>query len=194
MNLKHLRTEKGLSQQQLATKLNVSRSTVAMWEAGSSEPNMQMIREISRVLGVPINAIFGESVRSISPKTKKPSPCSARSPRGSRSRPSRTSWIMKISASARPTTATNTLACALRAVPCIQSIKMATPSSSAARKPPRPAMTPWSWSMAMTPPSSASSAVRRASFSCPSTLPISSPPSTPMRRSKLYLCAFWASA
>lgn len=82
MNLKHLRTEKGLSQQQLATKLNVSRSTVAMWEAGSSEPNMQMIREISRVLGVPINAIFGESVRSISPKTKKTIPVLGQIPAG----------------------------------------------------------------------------------------------------------------
>lgn len=82
MNLKHLRTEKGLSQQQLATKLNVSRSTVAMWEAGSSEPSMQMIREIARILGVSISAIFGESADAFSPKTKKSIPVLGQIPAG----------------------------------------------------------------------------------------------------------------
>ena len=82
MNLKHLRIEKGFSQQQLAIKLNVSRSTVAMWEAGSSEPNMQMIREISRILGVSINAIFGEPADTMPPKIKKSIPVLGQIPAG----------------------------------------------------------------------------------------------------------------
>ena len=82
MNLKHLRIEKGFSQQQLAIKLNVSRSTVAMWEAGSSEPNMQMIREISRILGVSINAIFGEPADTMPSKIKKSIPVLGQIPAG----------------------------------------------------------------------------------------------------------------
>lgn len=82
MNLKHLRIEKGFSQQQLAIKLNVSRSTVAMWEAGSSEPNMQMIREISRILGVSINAIFGEPADTMPRKIKKSIPVLGQIPAG----------------------------------------------------------------------------------------------------------------
>ena len=82
MNLKILRTEKGYSQQQLATKLNVSRSTVAMWEAGSSEPSMQMIRQIADILGVSISTIFGETADFPSPKTKKTVPVLGQIPAG----------------------------------------------------------------------------------------------------------------
>lgn len=61
MNLKQLRAEKGYSQQKLAEKLNVSRSTVAMWEVGASEPGMQMIQQIADILSVSIGDIFGEN-------------------------------------------------------------------------------------------------------------------------------------
>ena len=37
--LKNLRTEKGLSQQQLADRMYVTRSTVARWEIGSRLPD-----------------------------------------------------------------------------------------------------------------------------------------------------------
>lgn len=60
MNLKQLRHERGYSQQKLAQKLNVSRSTVAMWETGSSEPSLQMIQRIADVLSVSVAELFGE--------------------------------------------------------------------------------------------------------------------------------------
>ena len=45
-----LRTDKGLSQQQLANKLYVSRSAVANWEAGNRMPDAAMISQIARAL------------------------------------------------------------------------------------------------------------------------------------------------
>lgn len=38
-NLKTLRKEKGFSQEQLATRLNIVRQTVSKWEKGISEPD-----------------------------------------------------------------------------------------------------------------------------------------------------------
>ena len=51
MKIKEIRVKKGVTQLELAKKLGVSRSTVAMWEAGINTPNASKIPEISRVLG-----------------------------------------------------------------------------------------------------------------------------------------------
>ena len=45
-----LRADKGLSQQQLANRLHVTRSAVANWEAGHRLPNAAMISQIARAL------------------------------------------------------------------------------------------------------------------------------------------------
>ena len=45
-----LRAENGLSQQQLANRLHVTRSAIANWEAGHRLPNVAMISQIARVL------------------------------------------------------------------------------------------------------------------------------------------------
>ena len=50
--LRQLRTEKGLSQQQLADRLYVTRSTVTRWENGSRIPYVGMISRLSQVLDV----------------------------------------------------------------------------------------------------------------------------------------------
>ena len=38
--LYHLRKQKGLSQEELANRLNVSRQTISKWEVGDSTPDM----------------------------------------------------------------------------------------------------------------------------------------------------------
>ena len=48
--LRHLRTEKGLSQQQLADTLYVDRSSVTRWESGSRLPDAFMIARIAECL------------------------------------------------------------------------------------------------------------------------------------------------
>lgn len=49
-SLCRLRADKGLSQQQLANRLHVTRSAVANWETGHRLPNAAMISQIARVL------------------------------------------------------------------------------------------------------------------------------------------------
>lgn len=49
--LKKLRAEKGLKQQQLAEELNVSKSSIAMWETNNREPDAQMLIKIANFSG-----------------------------------------------------------------------------------------------------------------------------------------------
>ena len=61
-NMKVIRKSKGLSQQELAVKLNVVRQTVSKWEQGLSVPDSDMLISISEVLEVPVSTLLGETV------------------------------------------------------------------------------------------------------------------------------------
>lgn len=50
--IRQLRTESGISQQQFADQLLVSRGAVSMWEAGKRLPDITMISRIATRLGV----------------------------------------------------------------------------------------------------------------------------------------------
>ncbi len=56
--LKKLRTEKKYSQQKLADKLGVSRSTVTMWELGNSSPDYETLVYIADIFGVTIDYLL----------------------------------------------------------------------------------------------------------------------------------------
>ena len=56
--LKQIRTEHGLSQQQLADKLFVDRSSIANWESGRRVPNALLITRIAETLGVDIGMLM----------------------------------------------------------------------------------------------------------------------------------------
>ncbi len=56
--LKQIRTEQGLSQQQLADKLFVDRSSIANWESGRRVPNALLITRIAETLGVDIGMLM----------------------------------------------------------------------------------------------------------------------------------------
>ena len=62
--LKKLRTEKGISQTQLAQKLFVDRSTITRWENGSRLPNNMMISRISKLFGADINLLLNAAAES----------------------------------------------------------------------------------------------------------------------------------
>ena len=51
-SLKSLRTAKGFSQQQLANKLFVDRSTIARWELGDRVPDLVIVPRLAECLGV----------------------------------------------------------------------------------------------------------------------------------------------
>ena len=61
-NIKAIRKSKGLSQQELAVKLNVVRQTVSKWEQGLSVPDSDMLISISEVLETPVSILLGETV------------------------------------------------------------------------------------------------------------------------------------
>ena len=61
-NIKAIRKSKGLSQEELAIKLNVVRQTISQWEKGLSVPDSNMLISISEVLETPVSTLLGETV------------------------------------------------------------------------------------------------------------------------------------
>ncbi len=61
-NIKNLRKEKGMSQEELAEKLNVVRQTVSKWEQNLSVPDSEMLIKIAEVFEVPVSSLLGETV------------------------------------------------------------------------------------------------------------------------------------
>lgn len=61
-NIKAIRKSKGLSQEELAVKLNVVRQTISKWEQGLSVPDSDMLISLSEVLETPVSTLLGESV------------------------------------------------------------------------------------------------------------------------------------
>ena len=61
-NIKAMRKSKGLSQEELAVKLNVVRQTVSKWENGLSVPDSDMLIYIADVLETPVSTLLGETV------------------------------------------------------------------------------------------------------------------------------------
>ena len=61
-NIKAIRKSKGLSQEELAIKLNVVRQTISKWENGLSVPDSDMLIHMSEVLETPVSTLLGETV------------------------------------------------------------------------------------------------------------------------------------
>ena len=61
-NVRRLRESKGLSQGELAVRLNVVRQTVSKWERGLSVPDADLLIALSEALGQPVGALLGEAV------------------------------------------------------------------------------------------------------------------------------------
>ncbi|MEG0294185.1 helix-turn-helix transcriptional regulator [Enterococcus sp.] len=60
--LKTLRTEKGMTQEHLGEKLQVSRSTISSWETSRSYPDLQMIVVICDLLETSLDELLREDV------------------------------------------------------------------------------------------------------------------------------------
>lgn len=61
-NIRTIRKSRGLSQEELAIKLNVARQTVSKWERGLSVPDSDMLVSLSDTLDVPVATLLGEAV------------------------------------------------------------------------------------------------------------------------------------
>lgn len=64
-NIKAIRKSKGLSQQDLADKLNVVRQTISKWEQGLSVPDSNLLIVLSEALETPVSTLLGETVAEI---------------------------------------------------------------------------------------------------------------------------------
>lgn len=60
-NIQRTRKSKGLSQEELALKLNVVRQTVSKWERGLSVPDAELLVTLSEVLDTPVSTLLGET-------------------------------------------------------------------------------------------------------------------------------------
>ena len=58
-NIKAIRRSKGLSQQELAVKVNVVRQTVSKWETNASSPDLSMIIPLTRLFGISADELLG---------------------------------------------------------------------------------------------------------------------------------------
>lgn len=67
-NIKALRKAKGLSQEELAIRLNVVRQTVSKWEQGRSVPDADMLIALSEALEVPVSTLLGETIPEAAPE------------------------------------------------------------------------------------------------------------------------------
>lgn len=59
-NMKNFRKERGLTQEELAIRVNVVRQTVSKWEKGLAVPDADMLQRIADVLEVPVSQLLGE--------------------------------------------------------------------------------------------------------------------------------------
>jgi transcriptional regulator with XRE-family HTH domain len=72
--LQELRKSRGMTQEELAEALFVSRTAISKWESGRGYPNIDSLKEISAFFGVTIDELLtGERLLSIAEREKKES-------------------------------------------------------------------------------------------------------------------------
>lgn len=63
--LYELRTKKGLSQEELAEKVFVTRQAVSRWETGETTPGLETLKQLSKFFDVSINTLLGSPRRLV---------------------------------------------------------------------------------------------------------------------------------
>ena len=70
--LYELRKQKGLSQEELANRLNVSRQTVSKWEVGDSTPDMEKLIAMSDLFGISLDELILNKTPEPAPTVQTP--------------------------------------------------------------------------------------------------------------------------
>lgn len=65
MRIKNLRKKVGLTQKQLADKLNIAPSTVAMYEAGKRDPDTETLKMMSKIFDVTTDYLLGNESKVV---------------------------------------------------------------------------------------------------------------------------------
>ena len=66
-NLQRLRAAKGLSQEEVARALHISRQSVSKWENNAAEPGVDHLRALARLYGVTLDELLGEDGEAAPP-------------------------------------------------------------------------------------------------------------------------------
>ena len=69
--IRHLRTEAGMTQEELAGKLNVTRQALSNWERDVNEPDLSMVKEICFLFGVHMDDLAKEVIIKMETNMKK---------------------------------------------------------------------------------------------------------------------------
>lgn len=69
-NLKKLRTERGLSQQKLAEKFNISQQAIYKYENNLTEPDIQTMKNLALFFHTSVDYLIGYEQENIDKKTK----------------------------------------------------------------------------------------------------------------------------
>ena len=70
--IKKLRTDKGLTQDELAEKIYVTRTAISKWESGRGFPNIESLKAISKFFSVSLDELLsGEEILAIAENDKK---------------------------------------------------------------------------------------------------------------------------
>ncbi len=67
-NLKKLRKENNMSQEDLADKLGVSRQSVSKWESGQAYPEMDKVLQLCKLFNLNINDLLNENITEVKEK------------------------------------------------------------------------------------------------------------------------------
>ena len=70
--INQLRKLSGMTQEQLAEKLNVSRQTISKWESDSTSPDLESIVKISRIFHVSLDDLLKEGEAADGKHGRKP--------------------------------------------------------------------------------------------------------------------------
>ena len=60
-----LRKQKGLSQEELGEKVNVTRQTISNWELGETQPNTEQLKLLSKELNVSIDELLDNDIKNV---------------------------------------------------------------------------------------------------------------------------------
>lgn len=67
-NLKRIRKENNLSQEQLADKLGVSRQSVSKWESGQAYPEMDKVLQLCQLFSLNIDELLNQNIKDVNNK------------------------------------------------------------------------------------------------------------------------------
>lgn len=67
-----LRKQRGMSQEELAKKLQLTRQTISKWETGASAPDLESLVRLAELLNVSVDDMLGRETRSAAKKKADP--------------------------------------------------------------------------------------------------------------------------